>query len=314
MTSLSPEMAMTIDCDKLLSVPSGYLTPLPPTVNLQYAAKADYWEDDSDTPKQDPGQLAHLVTATDLHEKLTHLAEKQNFFEACHVPVDLQNTKPWSTDEFIKVPLPEPSSNASTMLPPPAPHAVPRGEYRKHRPTTIVSKGSVGHPLKCATACKYVKRKGGCRDGADCPNCHECFWSKATAKEQRKEATVPSCPGSQEELVEKVVRLLQEESHQVPQSASGWHQGPEINFMEDYGPDFVDYLGIKIPGTKERLAAGARPSEALPCNPGSMGHPYSCGPACKYVLKQKGCKDGDLCSHCHICRWTRYAAKHQFKI
>ena len=24
-----------------------------------------------------------------------------------------------------------------------------------------------------------VKRKGGCRDGADCPNCHECFWTKA---------------------------------------------------------------------------------------------------------------------------------------
>ena len=23
-----------------------------------------------------------------------------------------------------------------------------------------------------------VKRKGGCRDGADCPNCHECFWTK----------------------------------------------------------------------------------------------------------------------------------------
>jgi len=310
MTSLSPQMAMTIDCDKLLSVPSGYLTPLPPTVNF-YAAKADYQEDDQATPKQDPGQLAHFV-ATDLHEKLTHLAEKQNFLEARHVDLG----EKW-TEDFVKVPLPEATSNVLTTLPPPAPHAVPRGEYRKHRSTAIVSKGSVGHPLKCAAACKYVKRKGGCRDGADCPNCHECFWSKATAQESaaRKETT-SSAPGSQEELVEKVVRLLQEESHQVLQAASGWpQQGPEI-FLGDFGPGFVDYLGVPIPGptVAERLVAGATPSEPMPCNPGSMGHPYSCGPACKYVLKQKGCKDGDLCSHCHICRWTRYTAKHQMKI
>lgn len=310
MTSLSPQMAMTIDCDKLLSVPSGCLTPLPPTVNFQYAAKADYQEDDSqETPKRDPGQLAHLVTATDLHEKLTHLAEKQNFFEAGHV--DLGS---W-TEDFVKVPLPQATSDVLTILPPPpAPHAVPRGEYRKHR-TAIVSKGSVGHPLNCAAACKYVKRKGGCRDGADCPNCHECFWSKATAKEsaERKEAT-PSAPGSQEDLVEKVVRLLQEESHQVPPKMA---QAPEINFLGDYGPGFVDYLGVQIPrttDTTERRVAGGIPHEPMPCNPGSMGHPYSCGPACKYVLKQKGCKDGDLCSHCHICRWTRYAAKHQLKL
>lgn len=32
------------------------------------------------------------------------------------------------------------------------------------------------------------------------------------------------------------------------------------------------------------------------------------------VLKSKGCKDGDLCTHCHICRWTRYGAKHQLKL
>ena len=25
-------------------------------------------------------------------------------------------------------------------------------------------------------------------------------------------------------------------------------------------------------------------------NPGSSGHPYSCGPACKYALKSRGCK------------------------
>jgi len=39
---------------------------------------------------------------------------------------------------------------------------------------------------------------------------------------------------------------------------------------------------------------------------GSMGHPYNCGPACKYAMKAKGCKDGSMCDHCHLCRWVRY--------
>lgn len=29
-------------------------------------------------------------------------------------------------------------------------------------------------------------------------------------------------------------------------------------------------------------------------------------PACKYNSKSKGCKDGALCDHCHLCRWKRH--------
>jgi hypothetical protein len=36
---------------------------------------------------------------------------------------------------------------------------------------------------------------------------------------------------------------------------------------------------------------------------GSAGHPSSCGPACKYHSKSRGCKDGANCSHCHLCFW-----------
>mmetsp|Transcript_120639 Transcript_120639/g.336634 ORF Transcript_120639/g.336634 Transcript_120639/m.336634 type:complete len:228 (+) Transcript_120639:50-733(+) len=39
---------------------------------------------------------------------------------------------------------------------------------------------------------------------------------------------------------------------------------------------------------------------------GSLGHPRSCGPACKYIWKPKGCKDGQFCTHCHLCRWSRH--------
>jgi len=44
--------------------------------------------------------------------------------------------------------------------------------------TLPLSIGSVGHPHKCAGSCKYVKRKGGCRDGAQCTSCHLCFWRR----------------------------------------------------------------------------------------------------------------------------------------
>eukprot|EP00434_Breviolum_minutum_P036241 symbB.v1.2.032107.t1/scaffold3809.1/size49892/1 len=75
-----------------------------------------------------------------------------------------------SLDDFVKIPSPQ-KAPCISMPPPPAPHVVPR-ESRKPR-GAIISKGSVGHPFTCATACKYVKRKGGCRDGADCPHCRE---------------------------------------------------------------------------------------------------------------------------------------------
>jgi len=41
-----------------------------------------------------------------------------------------------------------------------------------------LSSGSAGHPHNCAGACRYVKRKGGCREGSKCSNCHLCFWRR----------------------------------------------------------------------------------------------------------------------------------------
>ncbi|CAD7955675.1 unnamed protein product [Amoebophrya sp. A120] len=41
-----------------------------------------------------------------------------------------------------------------------------------------MSVGSIGHPHSCKSACRYVKRKGGCRYGNQCPNCHLCFWRR----------------------------------------------------------------------------------------------------------------------------------------
>jgi len=39
---------------------------------------------------------------------------------------------------------------------------------------------------------------------------------------------------------------------------------------------------------------------------GSVGHPFTCAEPCKYVFKKnRGCKDGAVCSRCHLCKWTR---------
>lgn len=38
---------------------------------------------------------------------------------------------------------------------------------------------------------------------------------------------------------------------------------------------------------------------------GSLGHPFTCGEACKYASKPRGCKDGSACDRCHICDWKR---------
>ncbi|CAJ1367749.1 unnamed protein product [Effrenium voratum] len=278
MQDVSPTMAMTIDCDKLLSMQSGCLTPLPPSVSAFHFSGNESNEEDAATPTRDAGTVP---IAGALREKLVQLAEKQ----LTEAPLGRN---------FVKVPLP------SHSAPPPAPHAVPIPRDSREKQFTVISKGSVGHPFNCAAACKYVKRKGGCRDGAECPNCHQCFWSKTT-KDEKKAAAA----SVEEQLAEKFLRLLHEEQ---TMPVARFDAVPEYLSMAPNVGLGVQFDAGQFPGDD----AGAQQSQ--PVNPGSLGHPYCCGPACKYVLKTRGCKDGDLCTHCHLCRWTRYAAKHHFKI
>merc|ERR1712060_495610 len=48
---------------------------------------------------------------------------------------------------------------------------------------SILSEGSKGHPHSCATPCRYVRRKFGCRNGAACPDCHICVWRRGLGKD-----------------------------------------------------------------------------------------------------------------------------------
>lgn len=96
-------------------------------------------------------------------------------------------------------PTPPMNPLAAQVPPPPPPPpppglSLPPGVWREPAATrtpeeypvenvTQLSVGSVGHPRHCAGACRYVKRKGGCREGERCPHCHLCFWSRQAEKD-----------------------------------------------------------------------------------------------------------------------------------
>ena len=127
-----------------------------------------------------------------------------------------------------------------------------------HRTPMHLSLGSIGHPHSCASACRYVKRKGGCRDGVQCQHCHLCFWRRD--REQEKAESVSD--------------------HPATESSSEWAE---------------------------------RESMATLVSCGTIGHPYICAPACRYVRRKAGCKNGTDCPNCHACLWTRQVCDQQHK-
>lgn len=50
------------------------------------------------------------------------------------------------------------------------------------------------------------------------------------------------------------------------------------------------------------VSTSTLPAE-MATNIGSLNHPHSCGLACKFARKSRGCKDGDTCVRCHICKF-----------
>lgn len=132
-----------------------------------------------------------------------------------------------------------------------------REQIAQRAPTTL-SLGSIGHPHRCASACRYVKRKGGCRDGTRCSRCHLCFWRRD--REPDKADSVSDHP------------------------------------VTEASAEFADPGGL---------------ATLISC--GTIGHPYTCAPACRYVRRKVGCKNGADCPNCHVCLWTREALDQQQK-
>jgi len=152
-----------------------------------------------------------------------------------------------------------------------------------------ISIGSCGHPDSCSAACRYVKRKGGCREGENCPNCHLCHWQrpKLRAKAAVEEETRAFDGDSNNAL----------DGENVPSGANGCR----TLLLDSYVP---------APKGSAFPAAEKGPNLCLSTlSMGSVGHPHSCAAACKYHTKKAGCKDGYKCTRCHLCKWSRYGEK-----
>ncbi|CAE7298946.1 Cacna1h, partial [Symbiodinium sp. CCMP2456] len=70
----------------------------------------------------------------------------------------------------------------------------------------------IGCQRCCGPPCRYVKRKGGCRDGQSCNNCHQCFWVG-------KQVPPASDTGRQQEV--QVNPKTRRPDRQVPMSSVG---------------------------------------------------------------------------------------------
>lgn len=152
--------------------------------------------------------------------------------------------------------------------------------------------GSHGHPYTCGNACKYYKRKSGCRDGADCKDCHFCHW-------QRTPLLKPPAP--QAAPMQEVVR--QTAAPQAPEPMFDFCSPCKVEIMPR--PPMMAAPGLELEGPLPAEQEEAPEHDECP-SVGSIGHPFTCASACKYARKQRGCKDGKLCLCCHLCVWRRY--------
>jgi len=161
---------------------------------------------------------------------------------------------------------------AMVVPPPPVPDSWYAQRVKQVSPdASRLSCGSVGHPLHCAAACQYFRRKGGCRDGGSCTNCHQCFW-------KRNPTSGHALPLSAEPIRAELIAGLP-----------------------------ARLLGAPLLPQPALVREGAESSFCL-VSKGSIGHPYTCCAPCKYARRKVGCRDGASCLNCHQCQWRHDGA------
>jgi len=151
----------------------------------------------------------------------------------------------------------------------------------------LISLGSVGHPYTCGAACKYVRRKSGCRDGSDCSSCHLCVWNRKATREEVGQVERAAAP-MRVDLAPPAPAVAPAHTAPPQAHAAGQHEGAADGTTASLGPCM-------------RALVAEEEAPSL----GSIGHPYLCAKACKYNAKHRGCKDGRCCVRCHLCMWRR---------
>jgi len=351
---------------------SGMHTPNP----LQLLSRDDASQEDQpqgcDTPEAHPGTSDLAL----LHQRLVSLQSEVANENKLQTSAGYECSRARQHEVMKLIPQisgadakhsPEFSKESETVLPPPAQHPVPQPSRNRASQLELegssapghISQGTVGHPMSCAAPCKYVKRKGGCKDGAACSNCHKCFWNKDKKKPQnateepKKEAeeaegtsltTISvgtlkhpdgcgqackfvrrkggcrdgtACPKCH--LCQWTRETIKEQESKPTSDPSGMvlkldeilqqYQPPSPMFIPGISQSVDFMMGTECMPGMPVAPPGLEPIEPLWPSMGSKGHPHSCGAACKYAMKSRGCKDGAQCSRCHLCHWSRYADK-----
>eukprot|EP00931_Biecheleriopsis_adriatica_P085658 TRINITY_DN6038_c0_g2_i1.p1 TRINITY_DN6038_c0_g2~~TRINITY_DN6038_c0_g2_i1.p1 ORF type:complete len:337 (-),score=62.42 TRINITY_DN6038_c0_g2_i1:36-1046(-) len=323
---------------------SGTTTPNP-FLALGFSSEETGGETGAFTPVEVAG---NQVDSGDNFSKL-HATHLQATLQAW---LDSGEQQSLSYQGFCEKELPGGMLEQVKMPAPPKPHPV------KFLSEVVISRGSIGHPVSCAAPCRYVKRKEGCRDGANCPNCHECFWTKASGRDANDaQQTQLQAKSSDMQKSTKSVGTLGHpyrcgEPCKHFKRKGGcmhgprclnchechWQRKPKTLRMDAINDDFDFALGGKGSNTSAGLPVPVQvpepqpplrdtaPSYAFLPSPdilhaipyfdadgldsaGSIGHPFTCAPACKYQQKPKGCKDGAACLRCHKCRWNKDGMK-----
>mmetsp|Transcript_5418 Transcript_5418/g.13135 ORF Transcript_5418/g.13135 Transcript_5418/m.13135 type:complete len:452 (+) Transcript_5418:179-1534(+) len=166
----------------------------------------------------------------------------------------------------------------------------------------VVSIGTVGHPHSCAEPCRYIRRKGGCRDGEACSLCHYCQWRRRGGKVKERDGAERSSAevvGSRQQPAHNPAGPAYGQSDSqlasVPPPPTPSHPRPTRQASQGHVPAAV------CPVVQQPADVPEEPAASI----GSKGHPYNCGSACKYIRRKTGCRDGANCMNCHECRWTR---------
>jgi len=180
----------------------------------------------------------------------------------------------------------------------------------------IPSIGSRGHPNGCEKPCKFVWKVRGCHDGANCLRCHLCkpvkppFWPTVPTEGPLLSTVPAAVDGNTFTHLSQVSKSFFQSKFAKEGSTADTDSTKDPSTEETdstkevsspEGPPDAESL---VPPPPEASAPRLTKAQRR-WSVGSTGHPHSCSEPCKYNVKKAGCKDGKLCSRCHICRWKR---------
>jgi len=200
--------------------------------------------------------------------------------------------------------------------PPPMPTVARAIAGNVHFPPPVASLGSRGHPRNCGKPCKYARRKGGCRNGFQCRDCHHCLWQRSAAEPPIQ--LIIEVPFGQDSEPPPI--STGSEGHPIScgqackyfRRKGGCRNGESCLDCHQCGwqrralPKHITKLPSSFKAVNEGKGDVVSGGSGHCPSVGSIGHPFSCsGIGCKYIKKAKGCKDGQCCLRCHLCPWRR---------